>query len=143
MIRSETKTVLVIEDEAEIQNFTCRVLELEGYGVLRAEDGATGLELLRENHVDLVLLDLRLPVRNGWSVLAHMKSEPVLATIPVIVFTASAGLTQHARAFRLGAVGYLVKPLSAKNLKRAVAAIICPIKRGRYAISKSESYRRR
>ena len=144
MTRSEMKTVLVIEDEAEIRNFACRVLELEGYGVLRAEDGATGLELLRENPaVDLVLLDLRLPVRNGWSVLAHMKSEPVLATIPVIVFTASAGLPQHNRALRLGAAGYLVKPLSAKSLKRAVAAIICPIKRGRYAISKSESYSRR
>lgn len=142
MDRPGTKIVLVIEDEAEIQNFTCRVLELEGYGVLCAEDGATGLELLRENPVDLVLLDLRLPVRNGWSVLAHMKSEPVLATIPVIVFTASAGRPQHDRAFRLGAAGYLVKPLSAKSLKRAVAAIICPIKRGQYAISKSESYRR-
>ena len=139
---SETKTVLVIEDEIEIRNFACRVLELEGYGVLRAEDGATGLKLLRETTVNLVLLDLRLPVRNGWSVLAHMKSEPVLATIPVIIFTASAGLPQHNRALKLGAAGYLVKPLSAKILKRAVAAHVCPIKRGQYAISKSKSYRR-
>lgn len=137
MAESKTKTVLVVEDEAEIRHFVGRVLKLEGYRVLHAEDGATGLGLLKKTAVDLVLLDLRLPVRNGWSVMAHMKSEPGLATIPVIVFTASAGLSQHDQALRLGAAGYLIKPLGAKTLKRAVAALLGPTKRGQYATPKS------
>src|SRR3972149_2136301 len=60
------KTVLVIEDEADIQRFISRVLELEGYKVLLAGDGVIGLDLLRNNPVSLVLLDLRLPGLDGW-----------------------------------------------------------------------------
>ncbi|MFH0941499.1 MAG: response regulator [Chloroflexota bacterium] len=143
MKKPGTKTVLVIEDEAEIRKFACRVLELEGYRVLDAGDGDRGLALLRESAVDLVLLDLRLPVRDGWSVLAHLKSEPEMATVPVIIFTATAGRSQHERARRLGAAGYLVKPLSAGSLKRAVSAITYPDKGGKRDIRESAHYRRR
>jgi len=121
----ETKTVLVIEDEAEVLKFASRVLELEGYRVLQAGDGETGLRLVRGNQVALVLLDLRLPGRDGWAVLEQMKSESELLVIPVIVFTASAGVSQRERALSMGAVDYLVKPLSAVTLKGAVARILC------------------
>ncbi len=115
------KTVLIIEDEADVRNFASRVLELEGYRVLRAESGDEGLTLARENEVNLVLLDLRLHGIDGWAVLEQMKIEPALSTIPVIVFTASAGLPHRERALRMGATDYLVKPLSAARLKGAVA----------------------
>ncbi len=115
------KTVLIIEDEADVRNFASRVLELEGYRVLQAESGDEGLTLARENEVNLVLLDLRLHGIDGWAVLEQMKIEPALSTVLVIVFTASAGLPQRERALRMGAVDYLVKPLSAARLKKAVA----------------------
>ena len=73
--KGETKTVLVIDDEADVRNFASRVLELEGYRILQAEGGDGGLRLMRENRVALVLLDLRLPGDDGWSVLAQMQSE--------------------------------------------------------------------
>lgn len=121
---SERKTVLIIEDEADIRYFASRVLEFEGYAVLEAESGEEGLKLVREEQVSLVLLDLRLPGIDGWAVLEQMKAEPELSTIPVIIFTASAAVPQHDRAFSMGAVDYLVKPVSAASLKEAVARIL-------------------
>ena len=124
MRKGETKTVLIIEDEADVLNFASRVLELEGYHVLQAKDGDEGLGLARESQIALVLLDLRLPGHDGWAVLQQMKAEPALSAIPVVVFTASAGLPQRERALSMGAADYLVKPLSATNLNRAVASVL-------------------
>ena len=117
----ETKAVLIIEDEADVLNFVSRVLELEGYCVLQAEDGDEGIKVVRENPIALVLLDLRLPRIDGWSVLLQMKSEPALAEIPVVIFTASAGASQQERALSMGAADYLIKPLSAASLRETVA----------------------
>ena len=123
--RCKTKTVLVIEDEVEVRNFACRVLELEGYHVLQAGDTEKGMRLLREGLINLVLLDLRLPRRNGWAVLEQIKREPGLSVIPVIVFTASAALSQREKALGMGAADYLVKPLSSARLRQAVAHTLC------------------
>ena len=117
----ETKAVLIIEDEADVLNFVSRVLELEGYRVLQAEDGDKGIRMARENPIALVLLDLRLPGIDGWSVLFQMKSEPALAEIPVVILTASAGVSQRDRALSMGAADYLIKPLSAASLRETVA----------------------
>jgi len=120
----ETKRVLIIEDEAEVLHFASRVLELEGYCVLQAKDAEEGMRLVREGRISLLLLDLRLPTRDGWTVLQQIKSEPELSAIPVIVFTASSGVSQQDRALSMGASDYLVKPLSAASLREAVARIL-------------------
>jgi adenylate cyclase len=117
-------TILIIEDEDDIRIFASRVLELEGYRVLQAGDGDEGLRLARGNQVALVLLDLRLPGRDGWAVLSQMKDDPELSSIPVVVFTASAGVPQQSRALAGGAADYLVKPLSATSLRKAIARIL-------------------
>lgn len=119
-MRGDIKTVLIIEDEADILSFASRVLELEGYHVLQAKDSDEGLRLVRESQVALVLLDLHLPGHDGWWVLDQIKKEPVLAAILVIVFTVSAAVSQRDRALSMGAVDYLVKPLSATSLREAV-----------------------
>jgi adenylate cyclase len=117
-------TILIIEDEDDIRTFASRVLELEGYRVLQASDGDEGLKLARGNQVALVLLDLRLPGRDGWAVLSQMKDDPELSSIPVVVFTASAGVPQQSRALAGGAADYLVKPLSATSLREPIARIL-------------------
>ena len=124
MRKGKTKTVLVIEDEADVLNFASRVLELEGYRVLQAEDGEEGLRLARQNQVALVLLDLRLPGIDGWAVLEQLKTELELSSIPVIVFTASVAASQRDRALAAGATHYMVKPLSAASLRTAIARIL-------------------
>ena len=118
------KTILVIEDEPEVRNFASRVLELEGYRVLQAEHSEEGVRLLREGRINLVLLDLRLPGHDGWGVLKQIKGEPELSAIPVIVFTASARVSRQERALKMGAADYLIKPLSAARLRKAVARIL-------------------
>ncbi len=125
MRKDKTKTVLIIEDEAEVRNFASRVLELEGYRVLRAEDSDKGLRLVREERrIALVLLDLKLPGGDGWMVLEQLKKEPELSSIPVIVFTASVAEPQRGHALAMGAADYLVKPLSAASLRKSVARIL-------------------
>jgi CheY-like chemotaxis protein len=116
-------TILIIEDEDDIRTFASRVLELEGYRVLQASDGDEGLRLARESRVALVLLDLKLPGRDGWVVLSQMKSDPELSSIPVVVFTASAAAQQRSQALAGGAADYLVKPLSATSLRESIARI--------------------
>jgi DNA-binding response OmpR family regulator len=122
MAKKQTgKTVLVIEDEINIQNFLARVLGLEGYDVFQTLDGATGMEILRKDPISLVLLDLRLPNGlDGWSVLRQIKRDPGLAAIPVVVLTASAEAAQRRRTLRMGATNYLVKPVSARLLIQTV-----------------------
>jgi len=134
--RREAKKVLIIEDEANIQNFASRVLELEGYQVLKASDGERGMEIIRENSVSLVLLDLRLPGRDGWSVLHEIRHDAELSRIPVIVITAVAETVQRKRTLRMGATEYLIKPMSAHSLAKTIANVLY---RGgkRYTIQKS------
>jgi DNA-binding response OmpR family regulator len=117
-------TVLVIEDDVEILHFVSRALELEGFTLYQAEDAATGLEIIRRDSVSLVLLDLRLPGPDGWSVLREMKHDPGLAAIPVVVLTAVAEASQRRRTLRMGADNYLVKPISAHDLVRTIRDVL-------------------
>jgi DNA-binding response OmpR family regulator len=118
------KTILIIEDEVEIRSFIARVLQLEGYAALEAGDGITGMEIIRENPIDLVLLDLRLPGPDGWSVLREIKRDPELAGIPVVVLTAIAETMQRKKTLRMGATSYLIKPLSARSLSLTIAGVL-------------------
>ena len=122
--KTKTHTVLIIEDDLDIQNFISRVLELEGYRVIRADNGQTGMELIRDNRVSLVLLDLRLPGPDGWSILQEIKSNPAHSKVPVIVLTAIAESVQQRRTLRMGATSYLIKPLSAHKLSETVAGVL-------------------
>lgn len=124
MVKShKEKTILVVEDETDIRRFACRLLELEGYHALEAANGDECLQLIKNTpNVSMILLDLRLPGRDGWVVMDEMKKEPRLSKIPVVVFSASAAEWQRKKALSRGAVGYLVKPLDAASLKQAVAA---------------------
>ena len=116
--------ILIIEDEEDIRDFAARVLELEGYRVLQAGDGGEGLRMLRQHPVSLVLLDLRLPDCDGWTLLEELKGDPQLSMVPVVMFTASAAVSRRSQAMAFGAVDYLVKPLSAARLKETVHSVL-------------------
>jgi CheY-like chemotaxis protein len=116
--------ILIIEDEKDIRDFATRVLQLEGYRVLEAANGSEGLRALRQYPVSLVLLDLRLPDCDGWTLLDELKNDPQLSTVPVVMFTASAEVSRQSQALAVGAVDYLVKPLSAARLKETVQSVL-------------------
>jgi len=116
--------VLVIEDEADISGFASIMLEMEGFTVLKADTGERGLELVYQNKCALVLLDLRLRLRDGWSVLKEMKGNTNLSDIPVIMFTSSADIDSQNRALKMGAVDYLVKPISAASMMKSINRVL-------------------
>jgi DNA-binding response OmpR family regulator len=121
---SDKKTVLVIEDEPDLRQLSVWLLEAEGYRALQSADGTEGLKIAREHHVDLVLLDIKMPGRYGWSILTEFKESPELVHIPVIVFTASADAGSRSKAIQMGAVDYLIKPIDAQKLKECITRVL-------------------
>jgi DNA-binding response OmpR family regulator len=106
--------VLVVEDEVRIRAFLARAFAAEGFTVEVAADGERGLELAREGHYDLAILDLLLPGRDGLDVLKELHlAQPQL---PVVILSARGDITTKLRGFALGAVDYLAKPFSLDEL---------------------------
>src|SRR3954464_2448129 len=114
--------VVVVEDEPAIRRGVTDALRISGYDVTEAADGDGGLEAALKRGVELVLLDLLLPRRDGLAVLGELrKSRP---TLPVIVLTARGSEDDRVRGLRMGADDYVVKPFSARELLARVAAVL-------------------
>lgn len=103
------KKILFIEDEPTLQKTVGEILSQEGFTILSALDGAAGLLLAKSEKPDLILLDLILPKKNGFEVLAELKENPETAGIKVIVLTNLESSQDIEKALGLGATNYLVK----------------------------------
>jgi DNA-binding response OmpR family regulator len=103
------KKILFIEDESALQKTFSDVLEKEGYKVISALDGESGLRLAKSERPDLILLDLILPKKDGFEVLKELKKEEITKEIPVIVLTNLEEIESVEKALELGATTYLVK----------------------------------
>jgi DNA-binding response OmpR family regulator len=114
--------VVVVEDEQPIRRGVTDALRASGYEVVEAGDGQRGLEEALRLGVDLVLLDLLLPKRDGLSVLAEVRK--VKPTLPVIVLTARGNEEDRVRGLKMGADDYVVKPFSARELLARVEAVL-------------------
>lgn len=110
----EQHPVLVVEDDPDIREVTIQLLEDLGYQTRAAENGQQALGMLRtmEPLPCLILLDLMMPIMNGWQVLEALKEEPKLAHIPVVVMSAVADIS----ATTLNVAAYLRKPASYDQL---------------------------
>ena len=117
-------TVLVIEDEHDIQDVLEYNLRAAGFDVLRATQGGQGLQLAREAHPDLVLLDLMLPDTSGMDVCRTLKSETSTRCVPVVMLTAKNDEIDRVVGFELGADDYIVKPFSVRELVLRVRAVL-------------------
>jgi len=107
--------ILVVEDKESMAQMLRETLELDGYEVVIAKDGAEGIRVIRENKVDIVLTDLRLPKKDGIEVLKASKEETPL--IPVIVMTAFGSVETAVNAIKLGAYDFITKPLDTDHLR--------------------------
>ena len=124
--------VLVIDDEAPIR-LLCRVnLEAEGMHVAEAADGATGLELARNDPPDIVLLDVMMPGLDGWRVAEELLSDERTNRIPIIFLTARAEFRDRARGLNIGGVEYVTKPFNPLELATLVRALLSRIDRGEF-----------
>lgn len=103
------KTVLIIEDEQDIRDVYTEVLQDSGYAVIGAGDGNTGKDMAFNQTWDLMLLDIMLPGEDGLHVLKEVKSNPSLASKPIILLTNLGSEPIINESFNVGADGYLIK----------------------------------
>jgi len=115
-------TVLVVEDDQAIRMGVVDALELHGYSVLEAPDGAKGLQLAVADDVDLVLLDIMMPKMDGLTMLTEVRR--VKPGLPVIMLTARGEEADRVKGLKAGADDYVVKPFSATELLARVEAVL-------------------
>lgn len=107
--------ILVVEDDNAIREVLTDVLESEGYQVLNAPNGQEAIRLLRSSTLPcLILLDLMMPVMNGWQFRDEQRQDPVLAPVPVVVISADSDLASKAAA--INANDFLKKPIEINRL---------------------------
>jgi DNA-binding response OmpR family regulator len=114
--------VLLVEDEAGIANMIRRGMESAGYGVDIAADGVTGLTMARENLYGLIILDVMLPGRDGWSICRELRNER--SRVPILMLTARDSVEDRVRGLDMGADDYLPKPFDFKELSARVRALL-------------------
>ncbi|SHM49919.1 response regulator [Rhodanobacter sp. OK091] len=114
-------TILVIEDDPAFARILIDMIHRKGYRALAAGDGESGLQLAREHHPTGILLDISLPVMDGWSVLDQLKADDATRAIPVHFISVDDGGT---RGLERGAVGFLIKPVSRESIGLALERLL-------------------
>jgi class 3 adenylate cyclase len=114
--------LLVIDDNKVMRLLLARGLEQQGHTVVMAESGKRGLELLRRERFDIVLLDIEMPEMNGFQVLEALHADPVLREIPVIMTSSVDEINAVARCIEMGAEDYLFKPLNPTLLRARIVS---------------------
>ena len=109
--------MLVVEDNPVNLELVTALLEERGCEVLGAMTGNAALELLRESHPDLILVDVQLPGMSGYQVTRRIKADPALAGIPVVALTAHAMANEDVRARDAGCDAFLTKPIDVRAFK--------------------------
>jgi two-component system, OmpR family, phosphate regulon response regulator PhoB len=116
--------VLVVDDEPDVL-LLCRLnLQQRGHELLEASNGTTALELARERHPEVIVLDLMLPGMNGYEVLESLKQDERTSDIPVLVLTAKSLRADRERSHGLGASGFLTKPFLPSDLCEMVESLL-------------------
>jgi signal transduction histidine kinase/CheY-like chemotaxis protein len=117
---AEEPLILVVDDDATARDLVLRHLERAGFAVVAARGGQEGLRLVRELRPAAVTLDVMMPDLDGWTVLAAIKGDPALASIPVVLMSI---VDQKNRGYALGAADYLVKPVDRAKLVETLTSI--------------------
>lgn len=115
-------TILIVEDDTMNRELLERLLEIYGYTVLSAADGAKAVSMARTYQPDLIIMDMGLPILNGWQATHRLKAAPATHHIPVIALTAYAFTEDRDRCLMVGCDDYDVKPLDAQRLLAKIEA---------------------
>ncbi len=116
--------IVIIEDERDLAELLAFNLEKEGFQTIIALDGRTGLERVKSENPDLVILDLMLPEMNGIDLCKLLRKNENTATIPVIMLTAKGEEIDKVVGFEVGADDYLIKPFSTRELLLRIKAVL-------------------
>jgi CheY-like chemotaxis protein len=120
------KTVLLVEDNEDNLVVYRTILDHVGYNVLEARDGEEGVNRAREEHPDLILMDISIPKIDGWEATRRLKADEATRDIPVIALTAHALEEDRERAMEAGCDGYLAKPIEPRRVVEEVRRFVGP-----------------
>lgn len=118
--------ILIVEDNEMNRDMLSRRLRSRGYEVLLAVDGADGVDVARASAPDLILMDMSLPVVDGWEATRRMKADETLRSIPVIALTAHAMANDRAKALEAGCDDYDTKPIELPRLLAKIETLLRP-----------------
>ncbi len=115
---------MVVDDSITVRRVTQRLLERNGMRVLTARDGMDAVALLQDQVPDIILLDIEMPRMDGYEVAAHVRNDPRLRAVPIIMITSRVGEKHRARAIEFGVDDYLGKPYQETELLEAIAPLV-------------------
>jgi len=118
------KRILIVDDKATSRELLRTVLQRDGYSIIEAADGGEALQKARGENPDLILLDLQMPVRNGYEVLNELRQDSRYASLPIIALTASAMQGDREKALAAGFTAYLTKPVTLAHLREEVQRLL-------------------
>ena len=118
------KKVLIAEDESNILVSLEFLMEKSGYEIRTVADGEQALRVAREFHPDLLLLDVMLPLRNGFEVCQLVREAPELIAMKIVMLTAKGRDTEVAKGLALGADAYITKPFATKDLLETIKRLL-------------------
>lgn len=115
------ETILIVDDEERIRNLVSIYLRKEQYNILQAENGSEAVNIFKKNKVDLIILDVMMPIMDGWDVCKEIRRT---SDIPIIMLTAKSEEDDELLGFELGTDHYITKPFAPKVLVAKVKAIV-------------------
>ena len=119
-------SILLVEDDSLNREMLSRFLVLEGHTVVTAADGLAAVETALQERPDLILMDMGLPVLDGWSAVARIRRLPAIRATPIIALTAYAMSYERARCLGVGWDDYATKPVDFTQLRMRMRALLKP-----------------
>ena len=116
--------ILLIEDNEQNRILMRQILTRHGYDLLEAKDGLTGIEMARAHMPALILLDIQMPVMNGFMVIRELRNEPELRKIKVIAVTSFAMKGDREKAFQAGFDEYITKPIDTRSFPELIRQVL-------------------
>lgn len=118
--RTTKKTILVVDDDANIRQLLRQQLETEGYNIVEAKDGLEAIAFVKKSAPDLIILDVMMPEMSGFDVAAVLKNDPKTMSIPIIILSI---VEDRERGYRLGIERYLMKPIETDTLLHEIGTL--------------------
>ena len=116
--------ILIVEDQEMIRDILTRRLKKRGYDLVVAVDGAEGIEMAKTEAPDLILMDMSLPVVDGWEATRKLKAAEATRSIPVVALTAHAMTTDREQAVQAGCDAYETKPIDLPRLLEVIETLL-------------------
>ncbi|MDS4019877.1 MAG: Hpt domain-containing protein [Candidatus Competibacter sp.] len=123
-VRQERISIMVIDDSITMRKVTARILERHNIHAITAKDGLDAVAMLQTQVPDLAILDIEMPRMDGFEVVAHVRNQPYLRHLPVIMVTSRGGEKHRERAMKLGVNDYLTKPYQEEQLMQSIRKIL-------------------